>query len=149
MLVHQIPEDRASGGSAARRVLTGCGVPITVVPPDLTHRTRVDSTWLDRLGGSGRIGSTLAAMSRPCRAHYRELLGTDVLVLHDAVALAEVIWPDILERRPMTVDAECGFGPARGALVADSRAHSPARGTRCWSRPMSRSTTCTSGCWTG
>ncbi|ONI75255.1 nucleoside hydrolase [Actinosynnema sp. ALI-1.44] len=109
-----------SDPEAARRVLAGSGVPTTLVPLDLTHRSWVDSAWLDRLGASGRTGAALTAMARPYRAHYRDLLGKDVLVLHDAIALAEVIWPGVLDCRPTPVDVECGLGPRRGALAVRS-----------------------------
>lgn len=110
-----------SDPEAARRVLVESSVPTTLVPLDLTHQVGMSKRWLDDLAQSSRTGSALVSLSEPGRAHYRRLLGEDVLVLHDAIAVAEVIWPGILEYRSMPVDVECGHGPTRGMVVADRR----------------------------
>ncbi len=110
-----------SDPEAARRVLVESDVPTTLVPLDLTHRACVDPQWLETLAGSGQTGSTLVSLSPPYRAHYQRLLGKDVLVLHDAVAVAEAIWPGTLRCRTMAVEVECGLGPTRGAVIADAR----------------------------
>ncbi len=110
-----------SDPEAARRVLAESDVPTTLVPLDVTQRARVSPAWLGELAASGRIGAELASLSSPYREHYRKLLGQDCLVLHDAVALAEVIWPGTLECCMASVEVECGLGPTRGAVIADTR----------------------------
>jgi pyrimidine-specific ribonucleoside hydrolase len=112
-----------SDPEAARRVLVDSDIQTTLVPLDLTHRSAVAPQWLDALSGSGRTPAALVSLSPPYRAHYQRMLGMDVLVLHDAVAMAEAIWPGTLRCRKMRVDVECGHGPARGAIIADARLH--------------------------
>ncbi|SHG04505.1 nucleoside hydrolase [Streptoalloteichus hindustanus] len=113
-----------SDPEAARRVLVEEDVPVVLVPVDLTHRCAVDPEWLDALAASGPVGAGLTSLTAPYRANYRQALGRDVMVLHDAVALAEAIQPGILRCQRMSVEVECGTGPTRGMVVGDRRRQS-------------------------
>jgi pyrimidine-specific ribonucleoside hydrolase len=115
-----------SDPEAARRVLTEENVPTVLVPMDLTVRCAVDAAWLDRLSGSGPIGTALAGLTETYRENYRHSLGFDGMVLHDAVALAEAVRPGILRTTPMPLEVDCSLGPARGATVADRRSRASA-----------------------
>ncbi|MFF0148675.1 pyrimidine-specific ribonucleoside hydrolase [Amycolatopsis sulphurea] len=107
---------------AARRVITEDEVPCVMVPLDLTHQCAVDDVWLGKLASSGHLGRTLETLTSDYRAHYRQVLGYDGMVLHDAVAVAEAIRPGLLhtETYPVTVDTSAG--PARGMTLVDRRA---------------------------
>ncbi|MER6274486.1 nucleoside hydrolase [Streptomyces sp900105755] len=113
-----------SDPEAARRVLVESDVPTTLVPIDLTHRAWVDDQWLKTLASSGPTGASLVSVSTPYRTHYQRELGVDGLVLHDAVAVAEAIWPGTLKCRRLTVDVVCDSAAARGATVIDTRSGS-------------------------
>src|SRR5699024_5596862 len=115
--IHSDPE-------AAHRVLCGGDVATTLVPLDLTHRCAVGADWLDELANTGPIGAALTALTPDYRVHYRNVLGWDGIVLHDAVALAESLRPGILHTETLPVTVDCSFGPARGATVADRRSTS-------------------------
>jgi pyrimidine-specific ribonucleoside hydrolase len=110
-----------SDPEAAHRVLAEEDLPTLLVPLDITHRCAVDGTWLDRLAGSGPLGKALVGLTPTYRDNYRRTLGLDGMVLHDAVALAEVVRPGILRTEPMPLEVECSFGPGRGAVLADRR----------------------------
>ncbi|MGH3439825.1 MAG: nucleoside hydrolase [Sciscionella sp.] len=110
-----------SDPEAARRVLVEERVPVTLVPMDLTYRCAVDTAWLSRLDGSGPVGKALHALTPTYLQHYRKALGWDGIVLHDAVAVAEALWPGLLRTETMRVEVECAFGPSRGATVLDRR----------------------------
>ena len=110
-----------SDPEAARRVLVEESVPTTLVPLDMTLRCSVDGAWLDRLAASGRLGDTLVTLSASYRSHYRQSLGHDGVVLHDAVAVAEAIRPGLLRTTRMPVEVDCGQGPARGMTIGDRR----------------------------
>jgi pyrimidine-specific ribonucleoside hydrolase len=106
-----------SDPEAARRVIVESDVPVTLVPLDFTHRARVTPEWLRSLSRSGGQGEALVSLTHSYRDHYRRELGEDTLVLHDAVAVAEAVWPGILHCLPTAIDIMCGPGPRRGALV--------------------------------
>ncbi|RZQ64487.1 nucleoside hydrolase [Amycolatopsis suaedae] len=106
---------------AARRVLVEESVPTVLVPMDLTHRCAVDAPWLDSLAASGPVGAGLNALTTDYRAYYRTILGSEGMVMHDAVAVAEAISPGILQTQSWPIDVDCGFGPARGATIVDRR----------------------------
>jgi pyrimidine-specific ribonucleoside hydrolase len=110
-----------SDPEAARRVLVDSEVAVTVVPLDLTHQAWFGRDWLGALSDSGKVGAALVELTTPYRKLYRKILTKDVLVLHDIVALVEIIWPGTLTVHPYRVDVECGTGPARGALITDRR----------------------------
>jgi pyrimidine-specific ribonucleoside hydrolase len=110
-----------SDPEAARRVLVEETIPVTLVPMDLTTRCAVAGSWLDALAASGRRGAALVSLTTAYRQHYTRALGEDRMVIHDAVAVAEAIKPGLLHTTPMPVEVDCGFGPSRGALIADRR----------------------------
>jgi pyrimidine-specific ribonucleoside hydrolase len=111
-----------SDPEAARRVLVEETVPTTLVPLDLTTRCAVDMSWLGDLESAGPIGRSLVGLTPAYQEHYLQFLGWRGLVLHDAVAVAEVVRPGILGTDPLMVEVECGFGPSRGAVLVDRRA---------------------------
>ena len=114
-----------SDPEAAHRVLAEEDVPTVLVPLDLTHRCAVDADWLARLAAGGRVARALDALTPTYRTMYRQILGVDGMVLHDAIALAEAIAPGILRTTACAVEVDCSHGPSRGATIVDLRAHKP------------------------
>ncbi|HEX6357295.1 nucleoside hydrolase [Actinophytocola sp.] len=106
---------------AARRVLVEEDVPTTLVPLDVTMRCSVGDDWLNRLARSGPVGSALAAITPHYRAWYAEFFGRDDFVMHDALAVAEVIQPGLLRTTPLRLEVDCSDGPSSGATLADRR----------------------------
>ncbi|WP_424188868.1 nucleoside hydrolase [Actinokineospora sp. G85] len=106
---------------AAYRVLVEEDIPTTLVPIDLTYQCAVDADWLARLAAAGPLGAALEPMTGVYRAAYAKILGYDGTVIHDAVAVAEAIFPGTLKtkRVPLTVDT--AFSPRRGGTLADLR----------------------------
>ncbi|WIX79048.1 nucleoside hydrolase [Amycolatopsis carbonis] len=107
---------------AAHRVIAEDDVPCVMVPLDLTHRCAVDSAWLAKLAASGPLGRALDGLTPDYLAHYRQVLGFDGIVMHDAVAVAEAISPGILRTETYPVDIDVTAGPARGMTLVDRRA---------------------------
>ena len=52
-------------------------------------------------------------------ATYERTFGFDSPPLHDPVAVAAVVEPDLVETRPMRVDVECESDLTRGETVCD------------------------------
>jgi pyrimidine-specific ribonucleoside hydrolase len=110
-----------SDPEAAHRVLVEERLPTTLVPLDLTHRTWMDGAWLAALARSGERGATMAAVLEHPRGRWRASTGQDGVVLHDAVAVLEAAVPGTLRTTPLPLDVVCGYGPARGLVIADRR----------------------------
>jgi pyrimidine-specific ribonucleoside hydrolase len=114
-----------SDPEAARRVLAEDRPPTVLVPLEVTVRCAVDANWLGTLESAHAIGQALTALTSDYRNYYRSSLGHDGIVLHDAVAVAEAISPGLLHTETLQVDVDCGFGPGRGAVIADRRSGQP------------------------
>jgi pyrimidine-specific ribonucleoside hydrolase len=110
-----------SDPEAARRVLVEEDVSCVLVPLDLTHRCAVDTAWLGKLAAAGPIGAALDSLTPDYLATYRDTLGWDGIVLHDAVAVAEAIRPGLLRTESFPIDIDCTHGPGRGATIIDRR----------------------------
>jgi inosine-uridine nucleoside N-ribohydrolase len=106
---------------AARRVLVEEDIPTTLVPLDVTMPCAVGDDWLNRLAESGPVGAALTAMTPHYRAWYGEFFGSDDFVMHDALAVAEVIQPGLLPTTPLRLEVDCSDGPSSGAVLADLR----------------------------
>jgi inosine-uridine nucleoside N-ribohydrolase len=104
----------------AADVVFRSGVPITMIGLDVTHQAlldREDASRLRALGtASGRIAAELTdyALDRNL-----EWSGSTTTAIHDAVAIAHLVTPDLVAVAPYHVAVETGQGPARGRTVCD------------------------------
>ena len=96
--------------------LFGSGIDLTMVGLDVTHRALVQA---DRFRGLGRTGRVVAEWLDYFSVFHRETYGFDGAPIHDAVALAHVLRPDLLEtvERHVAVDTESEL--CRGRTVVD------------------------------
>ena len=103
---------------AAYRVLTDPGlpapVPTTLVGLDVTFSVPVDEAAVRRLAAGGPAGRAAAAMLGGAVEFYHRTRGTTSVAVHDAVAVVQVLRPDLLRTRPCTVGVDCSDGPGRG-----------------------------------
>jgi inosine-uridine nucleoside N-ribohydrolase len=112
---------------AAARVFSS-GLDVTMVGLDVTHRALLHPTDAERLsrgGDAARFVSDLFGFFSRREPAGRARDGAPV---HDAVAVAHVIWDDLVgtERRPVEID----LGPtARGRTVVDLRPGGPEDGS--------------------
>ena len=114
---------------AAYRVLTAPGlatpVPTTMVGLDVTFAVPVDEADLRRLGAGGAAGQATAAMLGTAVEFYHRSLGVTSVAVHDAVAVALVLRPELFTTAACTITVDCSDGPSRGATVVDVRRPSP------------------------
>ena len=95
---------------AAQRVLASSGFPsICLVELSVTAAATIGPRALAQLRGGSQRGALLAAM---IDGYADEVWGERPL--HDALALAAVIEPQLLRCRPASVEVETGTGPQRG-----------------------------------
>jgi pyrimidine-specific ribonucleoside hydrolase len=103
---------------AAREVFDS-GLPITMSGLDVTHRARAGPDEREHLRSLGRIGGVVAGLLEFFAATYQRVYDFGAPPLHDPVAVAAVLEPDLLETRPMRVDVECESELTRGETVCD------------------------------
>jgi inosine-uridine nucleoside N-ribohydrolase len=103
---------------AAREVFES-GLPITMSGLDITHQAGAGPEVRERLRATGRVGGVVAEFLDFFAAAYESVFGFDDPPLHDPVAVAAVLEPDLLTTRPMRVDIECESDLTRGETVCD------------------------------
>ncbi len=106
---------------AAREVFES-GLPITMSGLDITHQAGASPAERDRLRRTGRAGAVVADLCEFFAGTYEKLFGFDAPPLHDPVAVAAVLAPELIETRPMRVDIECEGEFTRGETVCDYHA---------------------------
>jgi len=103
---------------AAREVFAS-GLPITMTGLDVTHQAGAGPDVRERLRATGRVGGVVAGFLDFFATTYESVFGFDAPPLHDPVAVAAVLEPDLLKTRPMRVDIECESELTRGETVCD------------------------------
>jgi inosine-uridine nucleoside N-ribohydrolase len=104
---------------AARDVFE-CGLPVTMIPLDVTHQALVSLADADRMEAFGnRTGIVFADLLRFFALFHIERYGWQGAPIHDAVAVANVALPDMVERREYRVDVETTSELTRGRTVVD------------------------------
>jgi inosine-uridine nucleoside N-ribohydrolase len=103
---------------AAARVFAS-GLDVTMVGLDVTHRALFTTERADRLRDAGRVGKVVAELLDFYGVFHREVYGFDGSPIHDAVAVAHVIDPTLLETRHLSVQVDCASELCRGRTVVD------------------------------
>ena len=103
---------------AAARVFAS-GLAVTMVGLDVTHRALLTGAHADRLRGIGRVGRAVAELLDFYGVFHREVYGFDGSPVHDAVAVAQVIRPNLLELERLNVEIDCESSLCRGRTVVD------------------------------
>jgi inosine-uridine nucleoside N-ribohydrolase len=103
---------------AAARVFES-GIDVTMIGLDVTHKALVGPAEVERLRTSGRIGGIVAELLDFYGEYHRVTYGWDGSPIHDAVAVAHVARPGLLEtlRRHVAVDTQSEL--CRGRTVVD------------------------------
>ena len=103
---------------AAARVFSS-GVDVTMVGLDVTHKALMTAEHAERLRSSGRTGTMVAELYDFFSIYHREVYGMDAAPIHDAVAVAHVARPGIVETLERHVAVECDSELCRGRTVVD------------------------------
>jgi inosine-uridine nucleoside N-ribohydrolase len=103
---------------AAFRVFTS-GLDVTMVGLDVTHRALMTPAHVERL--SGRAGKLVADMYGFYSRFHASRYGWDGAPVHDAVALAHVVDPTLLQTVHRGVVIDCGPELSRGRTHVDVR----------------------------
>lgn len=95
------------------------GLDLTMVGLDVTHQARMGKPHGDRLRETGRSGAFVADLLDFYVQFHQRVYGMDSSPIHDAVAVADVIWPDLLEAERCHVAVETGSPLTLGRTVVD------------------------------
>jgi inosine-uridine nucleoside N-ribohydrolase len=103
---------------AAARVFAS-GLDVTMVGLDVTHKALVTDDHAAQLRENGRIGAAVADLLDFYGVFHKQVYDFDGSPIHDAVAVAQVIRPDLLELRRLNVEIDYESRLCRGRTVVD------------------------------
>jgi inosine-uridine nucleoside N-ribohydrolase len=103
---------------AAARVFSS-GVDVTMIGLDVTHKAILGPPVEERLRAAGRIGTFVAELNVFFTRYHAATYGWDGAPIHDAVAVAHVIRPGLVETRHRNVEVELVSELNRGRTVVD------------------------------
>jgi inosine-uridine nucleoside N-ribohydrolase len=103
---------------AAQRVFQS-GLDVTMIGLDVTHKAILGPSVAERLRSAGRIGVFVAELNDFSTRYHRRTYGWDGSPIHDAVAVAQVIRPSLVETRLRNVEVEVESDLCRGRTVVD------------------------------
>ena len=103
---------------AAHRVFSS-GLDVTMIGLDVTHKAILGPAEEERLRSAGRIGTFVAELNAFFTRYHRATYGWDGAPIHDAVAVAYLIRPGLVETRHRNVEVECESELCRGRTVVD------------------------------
>jgi inosine-uridine nucleoside N-ribohydrolase len=103
---------------AAERVFQS-GLDVTMVGLDVTHKALFTQEHADRLAAAGKAGKLVADLFGFYVQFHQSQYGWDGTPVHDAVAVAHVIDPSILETKDRGVIVDTGPELSRGRTYVD------------------------------
>ena len=105
----------------AAALVFASGLDVTMVGLDVTNRAVLTPEDADRLRPQGPAGRAVAEMLDFYGAFYREAYDHGGCPVHDALAMAHVIRPGLVETRERHVEVDVSSGICRGRTVVDMR----------------------------
>ena len=93
------------------------GIDITMVGLDVTHKALFTTAHVGRL--AGRVGEMVTELLRFYGTFHRDVYGFDGSPIHDAVAVAHVMRPELVETLHRNVEIDVESELCRGRTVVD------------------------------
>lgn len=103
---------------AAQRVFHA-GIDVTMIGLDVTHAALLTPAWSERFRQAGRVGTFVAELVEFFKQYHARTYGWDGAPIHDAVAMAHVLRPDIVHTDYLNVEVETDSDLCRGRTVVD------------------------------
>ena len=104
----------------AASIVYGAGIELVAMPIDCTNKALTPGSWIADLQAMGtRVGDACAGMQVFFERHGNVLHGTRTRPLHDAVAMAWLLWPELFSGRLCNVEVETASPLTLGATVVD------------------------------
>jgi inosine-uridine nucleoside N-ribohydrolase len=103
----------------AAAVVFGSGIEVTMIGLDVTHKALFTRAHADRLRGAGKAGRAVAELSDFFQRFHESRYGFDGSPIHDALAVAVVIDPSLVETVECNVSIETASELCDGRTVVD------------------------------
>ena len=103
----------------AARIVFQSGIPVTMIGLDVTHKALFDAGHAERLRGTGAAGRAVAELADFFLEFHRQRYRFDGAPIHDAMAVAHVIDPTLVETLLCNVAIETASEYCDGRTVVD------------------------------
>ncbi|MFH5774331.1 nucleoside hydrolase [Paracoccus sp. NGMCC 1.201697] len=103
----------------AAKIVFSSGVPLTVLPLDVTHQALTSRDWIEAMRASGPVGQAIAGWTDFFERYDREKYGSEGAPLHDPCAIAFLLRPELFNGRDVNVEIETQGEFTQGMTVAD------------------------------
>lgn len=104
----------------AAKVVFAAGIPLTVIPLDVTHQALTSKAWVDGLRKmNNKVGPAVAAWTDFFERYDMEKYGSEGAPLHDPCVIGYMINPALFTGRWINVEIETDSPLTVGATVAD------------------------------
>jgi purine nucleosidase len=98
----------------AARIVLGSGAPVFLVPLDVTTQTRIRRPDVERLVAAGSPFQLAVARQVDLYPRFSDQGST---VLHAPLAVASLVWPELVQWQELHVDVELGGAHTAGATL--------------------------------
>ncbi|HJQ50849.1 MAG TPA: nucleoside hydrolase [Gaiellaceae bacterium] len=98
-----------------------CGIPITMIGLDVTHKALFTRDHAEQLREAGKAGRFVAELSDFFQRFHERSYGFEGSPIHDAMAVAHVIDPTLVTTRHVNVAVETSSKLCDGRTVVDLR----------------------------
>jgi inosine-uridine nucleoside N-ribohydrolase len=103
----------------AARIVFDAELDVTMIGLDVTHKAVTGSDVQTRLREAGSVGVFVAELVDFFTVYHRHTYGWDGAPIHDAVAIAHVLRPGLVETKLRNVEVELESDLCRGRTVVD------------------------------
>lgn len=103
----------------AAKLVFGAGVPLVVMPLDVTHKALTSRARVEAFRNAGRVGPAVASWTDFFERFDKEKYGSEGAPLHDPCTIAYLLQPDLFTGRHINVEIETGSELTLGMTVAD------------------------------
>jgi len=104
----------------AAKIVFGCGAPVVMVGLDVTNKARLSFADIDEMESwKGKVSRVVAPLLRFFANTNKEVFGINGAPVHDALAVAYLVRPEVITTRRMNVEIETAGELTKGRTVAD------------------------------
>jgi purine nucleosidase len=104
----------------AAHVVLHSGIPITLIPLDVTHKCMLYAEQIEQLNQKeSSVTRFVVDSTVPYVSFTKSKIGVSGCALHDPLTLATIIAPELLTMEEHYVDVDISSGPSTGSTFAD------------------------------
>ena len=111
----------------AAAIVLGAGLPVTLVPLDVTERATLTRQAVDAAAHEGAAAAFVCQITAATMAFHCQRYGEEGIFLHDPLAVGVTLDPSLVRQEPMAVAIETRGTLTTGMTVADLRRGEPRR----------------------